>query len=161
MTIHSRRAFLERAGLSVCSAAVSGCLHEERHGSTDTERPNIVVVMVDDMGFSDLGCFGGEIDTPNLDRLAGEGVRFSQFYNTAKCAPSRLSLLTGRYYQDVTLELNNSMTIAEVLKPVRYFTGVTGKWQPEGIQPTDRGFDRSFVHRSGMINHFTALLSQR
>src|ERR687895_8913 len=59
--------------------------------------PNIVVVLTDDMGFSDLGCYGGEIDTPNLDKLAAGGVRFSQFYNTARCCPTRASLLTGLY----------------------------------------------------------------
>lgn len=65
--------------------------------SAADERPNIVLVMVDDMGFSDLGCYGGEIDTPNLDRLASSGLRFSQFYNGAKCSQSRSMLLTGRY----------------------------------------------------------------
>ncbi|EMI55031.1 arylsulfatase [Rhodopirellula sallentina SM41] len=61
------------------------------------ERPNIVIVMVDDMGFSDIGCYGGEINTPNLDKLAENGVRFSQFYNTGRCCPTRASLLTGLY----------------------------------------------------------------
>lgn len=57
--------------------------------------PNVVLILVDDMGFSDIGCYGGEVQTPNLDRLARQGVRFSQFYNTARCSPSRASLLTG------------------------------------------------------------------
>ncbi|MDP6505249.1 MAG: sulfatase-like hydrolase/transferase, partial [Planctomycetota bacterium] len=63
----------------------------------EPQRPNIVVLFVDDMGFSDVGCFGGEIDTPNLDELAASGVRFTQFYNTARCCPARASLLTGLY----------------------------------------------------------------
>ncbi|MCL4763230.1 MAG: sulfatase-like hydrolase/transferase, partial [Burkholderiales bacterium] len=62
---------------------------------TATKRPNVVLILNDDMGYSDIGCYGGEIDTPNLDRLAAEGVRFSQFYNTARCSPSRASMLTG------------------------------------------------------------------
>ena len=66
---------------------------EPNEGSSG--RPNIVIVLADDLGFSDLGCYGGEIDTPNVDRLSREGVRFSQFYNTARCSPSRASLLTG------------------------------------------------------------------
>ena len=58
-------------------------------------RPDVLIVLVDDMGYSDIGCYGGEVDTPNVDRLARGGVRFSQFYNTARCSPSRASLLTG------------------------------------------------------------------
>ncbi|MGH7913991.1 MAG: sulfatase-like hydrolase/transferase, partial [Candidatus Binataceae bacterium] len=61
------------------------------------ERPNIVVLLVDDMGFSDVGCYGGEVPTPNLDRLAAGGVRFTQFYNAARCSPTRASLMTGLY----------------------------------------------------------------
>src|SRR5438045_4987698 len=64
-------------------------------------RPNIVILLADDMGFSDLGCYGGEIATPNLDRLASGGLRFTQFYNTARCWPSRASILTGYYAQQV------------------------------------------------------------
>ena len=75
------------------------------------ERPNIVLVMVDDMGFSDLGCYGGEIDTPNLDRLATSGLRFSQFYNGAKCSQSRSMLLTGRYFTEAGMNLAGSVTI--------------------------------------------------
>src|SRR5438067_1490093 len=65
--------------------------------AADAPRPNIVVILVDDMGFSDIGCYGSEIPTPNLDKLASEGVRFTQFYNTARCCPTRASLLTGLY----------------------------------------------------------------
>lgn len=70
------------------------------------ERANMLVIMVDDLGFSDIGCYGGEIDTPNLDKLAKNGLRFSQFYNTAKCHSSRVSLLTGKYcYQAGNIDL--------------------------------------------------------
>ena len=65
------------------------------------DRPNIIIVLTDDMGFSDLGCFGGEISTPNLDKLAGDGLRFTEFYNTARCWPTRAALLTGYYAQQV------------------------------------------------------------
>src|SRR5437660_2923331 len=66
-------------------------------GSRKVTRPNVVLILADDMGFSDLGCYGGEIHTPNLDRLAGEGVRFTQFYNMARCCPTRAALMTGIY----------------------------------------------------------------
>lgn len=97
-------------------------------------KPNIVIIMADDLGYSDLGCYGGEISTPNLDALAGQGVRFTQFYNAARCCPSRASLLTGKYAHQVGLALNgrslarNSATIAEVLRENGYHTGMAGKW---------------------------------
>ncbi len=134
-------------------------------------RPNVVIVLVDDMGFSDLGCYGGEIPTPNLDRLAGRGVRFTQFYNTARCSPSRSSLMTGLYPHQAGMgHLDNmvvpgsrgyqgrltdeSATIAEVLKPAGYFTAMTGKWhlgQQHGTPPWERGFDRSLNLQAGGI----------
>ncbi len=131
-------------------------------------RPNIVVILSDDMGYSDLGCYGGEIRTPNLDRLAGGGLRFTQFYNTARCCPTRASLLTGLYPQQAGVghmmddrnldgfrgDLNrNCVTIAEVLKTAGYATYAVGKWHvtrftsPEGPKhnwPLQRGFDRYY-----------------
>lgn len=109
------------------------------------QRPNIMIVMVDDMGFSDPGCYGGEIQTPNLDRLAGAGVRFTQFYNTSRCCPTRAALLTGLYphqagvgqmttdrgeaYPGYRGRLTpNAVTIAEVLRENGYRTGMVGKW---------------------------------
>ena len=97
-------------------------------------RPNIVIIMADDLGYSDLGCYGGEIETPNLDDLAKGGVRFTQFYNAARCCPTRASLLTGKYPHQVGLDKNgqslskNAATIAEVLNQNGYRTGMTGKW---------------------------------
>src|SRR5947207_55210 len=92
-------------------------------------RPNILVILADDLGFSDLGCYGSEIETPNLDRLATGGLRFAQFYNTAKCHSSRVSLLTGRYvYQAGNVQLGRAVTAAEVLGAAGYFTAMTGKW---------------------------------
>jgi arylsulfatase len=132
------------------------------------ERPNIVLIMSDDMGFSDLGCYGGEIETPNLDRLAAAGLRFTQFYNTGRCCPTRASLLTGLYphqagvgwmmtdrgYDGYRGDLNRRcVTIAEALRPAGYATYMVGKWHvtkhtdPEGPKhnwPLQRGFDRFY-----------------
>lgn len=123
--------------------------------------PNIIVILADDMGFSDIACYGSEIPTPNLDRLAANGLRFSQFYNTGRCCPTRASLLTGLYPHQAGVghmveddgapgyqgRLNQScVTIAEALKPAGYFTAMTGKWhvgQSLGVTPWNRGFDRS------------------
>ncbi len=137
------------------------------------DRPNIVVILVDDMGFSDLGCYGGEISTPNLDKLAGNGVRFTQFHNTARCCPTRAALLTGLYPHQAGVghmteehlddngkvlpgysgRLNDRcVTIAEVLKRAGYFTAMTGKWhvgQNFGVTPTGRGFDRALHAAAG------------
>lgn len=118
------------------------------------DRPNVVVIMVDDMGYSDLGCYGSEIDTPRIDELATSGVRFSQFYNTAKCHSSRVSLLTGQYCIAAgDTSLSHAVTSAEVLRDGGYFTAMTGKWHLKQ-QPTDFGFDRYFGHLSGACNFF-------
>lgn len=108
-----------------------------------TQRPNIIVVMADDMGFSDLGCYGGEINTPNIDFLANNGIRYTQFYNTSRCCPTRASLLTGLYNQQAGIGkmtdddntpgyrghlTENTVTLAEVLKSAGYQTAMTGKW---------------------------------
>ncbi|UFH53931.1 arylsulfatase [Spirosoma sp. KNUC1025] len=107
------------------------------------QRPNIIVIMADDMGFSDLGCYGGEIHTPNLDYLAANGIRYTQFYNTSRCCPTRASLLTGLYNQQAGIGkmtdaedepgyrghlTENTVTLAEVLKDAGYQTAMTGKW---------------------------------
>jgi len=107
------------------------------------KRPNIVLILADDLGYSDLGCYGGEIRTPNLDYLAKNGLRYRQFYNTSRCCPTRASLLTGLYNQQAGIgkmtdaeELpaylgrlsDNAVTLAEVLKTAGYQTGMTGKW---------------------------------
>ena len=89
------------------------------------DKPNILLVMADDMGFSDLGCYGSEIETPNLDQLAANGVRFTQFYNTAKCHSSRVSLLSGRWCRQAGDEgLNRAVIIPEVLKPAEAVSAV-------------------------------------
>ena len=123
--------------------------------SVFADRPNIVLIMADDLGFSDLGCYGSEIQTPNLDRLANNGLKFSQFYNTAKCHSSRVSLLTGLYCDQAgSSSLSRGATIAEVLKPAGYSTWMTGKWHLSE-QPTDFGFQKYWGHLSGATNFFT------
>jgi arylsulfatase A-like enzyme len=116
--------------------------------------PNILVVLVDDLGFSDLGCYGSEIPTPNLDRLAAAGVRFTQFSNTAKCHSSRVSLLSGLYCRQAgDVELTRAVIIPEMLGPAGYFTAMTGKWHLSR-EPTDFGFDRYFGHLSGATDYY-------
>lgn len=122
--------------------------------SAGNSKPNILLILADDLGFSDLGCYGSEVATPHLDRLASCGVRFTQFYNTAKCHSSRASLLSGRYpYQAGNRSLQNAVTIPEVLGKAGYFTAMTGKWHLHK-QPTDFGFQRYFGHLSGACNYF-------
>ncbi|MGB1929879.1 MAG: sulfatase-like hydrolase/transferase, partial [Mariniblastus sp.] len=114
------------------------------HSIQAADPPNVVIIMVDDLGYSDIGCYGGEIDTPNLDSLASNGLRFSQFYNTAKCHSSRVSLLTGQYCIAAgDTKMDHAVTTAEVLGDAGYFTAMTGKWHLNK-QPTDFGFDRYF-----------------
>ena len=119
------------------------------------ERPNIILIMADDLGFADLGCYGSEIETPNLDALSAGGLRFTQFYNTAKCHSSRVSLLTGLYCDQAdSTKLTRGATIAEVLSEAGYFTAMVGKWHLSK-QPTDFGFQRYWGHLSGATNFFT------
>jgi arylsulfatase A-like enzyme len=149
------------------------------------QRPNIILILADDMGFSDIGAYGGEVRTPNIDQLAKEGIRYKQFYNAARCCPTRASLMTGLYphqagmgwmaaadlgtnpaYQD---DLNKeSVTIAEVLKTAGYSTYMTGKWHLTNERkidgrvleswPKQRGFDRYFGIVPGGANYFTPTL---
>ncbi|MEL6107847.1 MAG: arylsulfatase [Planctomycetota bacterium] len=142
-----------------------------------SDRPNIIYIMSDDMGYSDIGCYGSEIDTPNLNRMAENGLRYTQFYNTARCCPTRACLLTGLYphqagvghmmsdrgYDGYRGDLNrNSVTIAEVLRTAGYRTYLSGKWhvtkmikpQTEADKhnwPLQRGFDRFYgtIHGAG------------
>ncbi len=119
-------------------------------------KPNVLIILADDMGFSDLGCYGGEISTPNLDRLAKEGLRFTQFYNTARCWPSRAALLTGYYAQAVRRDTVPGVVsgvngvrpgwaplLPEMLGPLGYRTYHSGKWHLDG-RPMQSGFDHSY-----------------
>jgi len=122
--------------------------------ATDS-RPNMVLIMCDDMGFSDLGCYGSEIPTPNIDRLAKSGLRFTDFHNNAKCSETRASLMTGLWHQQSkNLKQPGHVTIAEVLKTAGYRTYMSGKWHLASTPP-QRGFDRYFGFLSGAINFFT------
>jgi len=144
-------------------------------------RPNIIVILADDMGFSDLGCYGSEIPTPNLDRLAKEGLKFTDFHNDSRCCPSRATLLTGLYSHAAGVghmvephkgpngsvlpgylgHLNDQcVTIAEVLRGAGYFTAMAGKWHvgqegTNGVVPWKRGFDRSINCPAGAF-YFSA-----
>lgn len=124
-------------------------------------RPNIVLIMADDMGWSDIGCYGSEIPTPNIDRLATEGMLFTQFYNNAKCTTTRASLLTGLYPRNggrgIELLTPNMLTLGEALKRAGYQTGLSGKWHSGSKaphRPIDRGFDRSYGLWDGCCNFF-------
>jgi arylsulfatase A-like enzyme len=142
-------------------------------------KPNIILIMSDDMGFSDIGCYGGEIQTPNLDNLAQQGIRFTQFYNAARCCPTRASLLTGLYPHQAGMgwmtgidteipayqgDLNaNCVSLAEVAKTAGYSTFMTGKWhvsrnvKAEGSKynwPLQRGFDRFYGTIQGAGSYY-------
>lgn len=119
-----------------------------------SDRPNIVLIMSDDMGFSDIHCYGGEIDTPNLDRLAAGGMRFRTFYNNAKCEHTRASLLTGHWWHHVGASATvhySDQTFGERLRAAGYRTLMTGKWHA-GQTPFERGFDRYFGLVDGCCN---------
>lgn len=113
--------------------------------SEEDERPNFIIIMADDLGFSDLGCYGGEIETPNIDQLAKDGIRFTQFYNASRCCPTRASLMSGFYPHEVGLRYNGRSlsreipTIAERLKDCGYQTGMTGKWHLSETEPLNGG----------------------
>jgi arylsulfatase A-like enzyme len=135
------------------------------------KRPNVVIILCDDMGYSDLGCYGGEIQTPHIDKLAGEGLRFTQFYSCTRCAPSRASMLTGLHPHQAGIGIltyddgpdgypgnlgRNTVTIAEVLKGEGYGTYLSGKWhlakdntKENDTWPLHRGFDRFYGTLTG------------
>lgn len=141
-----------------------------------TEQPDVVVILADDMGFSDIGCYGGEMETPWLDWLGRRGSRFSQFYNSPRCSPSRASLLTGLYPHQVGVGILNfddtpegypgqlsedSVTIPEALRQNGYATYMSGKWHlandihhPSSAWPTRRGFDRFFGTLDGACSYY-------
>ena len=130
--------------------------------------PNVVFILADDLGWSDLGCYGGEIPTPNLDRLAKNGLRFTQFYNAARCWPTRAALLTSYYPQQVRRDLLPGLgggsngtrptwapLLPEFLRPLGYRSYHSGKWHLDG-SPLRNGFDHSFEIGGGQNNYFKA-----
>jgi len=159
----TRREFLRLA--SAGAAALPLACGTAPHEGPRSERPNIIVIMADDMGFSDIGCYGGEVETPRIDALAESGLRFRQFYNTARCCPTRASLLTGLYPHQTgvghmvdniylkngealpgySATLNRScVTFGEALRPAGYTTLLSGKWHVspavdrDKVTPTDK-----------------------
>ncbi len=143
------------------------------NSSQSPARPNIVLILADDMGFSDVACYGSEIHTPNLDRLAKNGLRFSQFYNAARCCPTRASLLTGLYPHQAGMPhmvdanpnrlndlSNRAVTIAEVLRAAGYHTAMSGKWHITPVTeskhnwPLQRGFERYYGIIHGGASYF-------
>lgn len=157
--------------LLICIAAFA----QTAPASEPKPRPNFFFILADDLGFSDLGCYGSEIATPNIDALAKNGLRFRQFYNGTRCCPSRASFMTGLYPHqagvgDMTNQTAapgyrgfpqpNTRTIAEVLKSAGYHTSMVGKWHlsagPKTPRPTDRGFDEFY----GMIGGFNSFFQE-
>jgi arylsulfatase A-like enzyme len=166
--------------IAVALVWVMGVIASPANAQAPAARPNVVVILADDLGYSDLGCYGSEIATPNIDRLAGEGVRFTQFYNQARCCPSRAALLTGRYPHQVGIGAmidgyakwirdaanrpsygdhlsTESPTLPELLRSAGYRTLMAGKWHL-GYRPAEwpvkRGFDRSFALIPGAMNYW-------
>ena len=162
--------------LSICWGVIGASCSNNLDADQKT-RPNIILILADDMGYSDLGCYGGEISTPNIDGLAKNGIRFTNFYNAARCCPTRASLLTGLYPHQVGMGgmvqhtddpqrpagsyqgylSRNSVTIAELLKDAGYFTSMSGKWhvgEAKKDWPMNRGFDEYYGLISGAANYF-------
>jgi len=170
-----RRTFIKGMGLMGAGASL---FSNASAALNSGKRPNIILILSDDMGFSDIGCYGSEIRTPNLDQLAAGGVRFTQFYNTARCCPTRASLMTGLHphqagvghmEKDENLEgysghiSPKSVTIAEVLKSAGYGTYMAGKWhlstgdtseRTNAWRPRQRGFDRFYGTLRGAVSFY-------
>jgi arylsulfatase A-like enzyme len=134
--------FRRASWAAVVAAGLIGAVHAA-DGPAGGRRPNFVVILLDDLGYSDLGCYGGEIRTPNIDRLAAGGLRFTRFYNAARCCPTRAALLTGLYPHQVGLARNgrsltrDGATIAELLRAGGYQTAMVGKWHLSETAPLD------------------------
>lgn len=176
----TRRGFLASAVGTAATLALHSTARAARREAT--RKPNIVLILADDMGYSDLACYGSEIATPNLDRLAASGLRFRHFYNTARCCPTRASLLTGLYPHQAGIGMfvgdrwrvgtggyrgdlsPNTVTIAEALKPGGYRAYCSGKWHvtinpsdfegPKDTWPRQRGFDRFYGTLTGANSYW-------
>ena len=182
-TMKTRREFLQEGGLASAGAMLAG-MHPLSVAGLDTTnpsdaRPNIIFILADDMGFSDIGCYGSEIDTPNLDALAKGGLQFTDFHNSPRCCPSRAALMTGLYSHQAGMGMMVSdygrypypayagdlsekcVTIAEAVKSGGYTTMMTGKWHLTPWQtvgrhnyPLQRGFDRYYGIINGAASYF-------
>jgi arylsulfatase len=173
-----RRRFLESAAAGSLglfgSTEFSAFPNEREEEGEASDRPNILLILADDLGFADVGCYGAEINTPHVDQLADEGVRFTQFYNYPRCSPTRAALLTGQYPHQVGMgDLTTSskdhpsyqgylndrcVTIAEVLGDAGYHTSMVGKWhvgyEKARRWPTGRGFDRFYGEHRFVDDYF-------
>ena len=178
--MHSRnhlfRHTLQVSAFLLATLLLSAHTEKPARGETPPQRPNIIYIMADDLGFSDIGCYGGEVQTPNLDKLASNGMKLRTFYNNSRCCPTRASLLTGQYPHTVgmghmvTLAQNkydsgsyqgflspDHPTIAEELKKAGYRTYMSGKWhvgERREHWPVKRGFDRYFGLISGASSFY-------
>ncbi len=136
-------ALLPVAGVTIAALAAWTIIKPKPKTTPAAAKPNIIIIMADDLGYSDIGCYGGEVKTPNIDFLANNGIRFKQFYNTSRCCPTRASLLSGLYNHQAGIGKmtdaedepgyqghlsDNAVTIAEVLKTAGYNTAMAGKW---------------------------------
>src|SRR6187431_1270265 len=155
-----------------CTSAIAQTKTTTRQKGKPSDKPNVVLILVDDMGFSDLGAYGSEIHTPNLDRMASNGLRFTQFYNTSRCCPSRAALQTGVYPHQAGVGFMNGnlgipayqgylnknvITIAEGLKKAGYTTLMSGKWHIGNAPdqwPGARGYDKYFALIGGTSQQF-------
>lgn len=181
--MRTRREFLRQSGMVSAAALLADQAARPigafSQASERNSRPNVVLILADDMGYSDIGCYGSEVDTPNLNALAQKGLRFSNFYNNPRCCPSRASLLTGLYSHQVGFALmadnygesaepaykgdlgNNCVTLAEALKTGGYHTAMAGKWHltPPELEskhnwPLQRGFDRFHGTIAGACSYY-------
>jgi arylsulfatase A-like enzyme len=168
-----------RSVLIVFAAILPVLLRAQEPDRHSLSRPNIVIIMADDLGFSDLGCYGSEIPTPYLDRLAAHGLRFTQFYNCGRCCPTRAALLTGLYPHqagvgDMETDFgrpayqgflnDHCITIAEALRPHGYRACLSGKWNVGHTRPhwpVDRGFDHHFGLLRGASDYFDPRMGPR
>ena len=148
-----RRNFAKFLGVTSAVGFLAG-----KADAVNLKRPNIIFILVDDMGWSDIGCYGGEIETPNLDFLADNGIRFTQMHNTAKCFPSRACLLTGVYAQQCNMSkkfegIHNAITIGDLTRSVGYRTLASGKHHSQESL-YEKGFDHYWGLRDGCCNFF-------
>jgi len=168
-----RRDFLKVVGLGAAWLSIPACDVTTRHRSMKlpSDSPNIVFILADDLGWKDVGYHGGDIKTPNIDKLASEGTRLEQFYVQPVCSPTRSSLMTGRYPIRYGLQVGvvrpwakyglplEERTLAQALKETGYTTAICGKWHLGHLSPqylpTSRGFDHQYGHYNGALDYFT------